>query len=41
MKKSPRVYSTAFKAQVALTAFKGDQRFRQVAAQFGVRVNLV
>ncbi len=41
MKKSSRVNSPAFKAQEALAAIKGNQRFRQVAAQFGVRDNLV
>ncbi len=41
MKKSPQVNSPAFKAQVALAALKGNQRFRQVAPQFGVRFKLV
>ncbi len=41
MKKSPRVHSPAFKAQVAFAALKGDQTINQVAAQFGVRVKLV
>jgi transposase len=41
MKKSPRVHSPAFKAQVALAAVKGDQTLSQVAAQFGVHVKLV
>ncbi len=41
MKKSPRVHSPAFKAQVALAALKGDQTLLQVGAQFGVHVKLV
>lgn len=41
MKKSPRVHSPAFKAQVGLAAIKGDQTLSMVAAQFGVHVKLV
>lgn len=41
MKKSPRVHSPAFKAQVALAAVKGDQTLSMVAAHFGVHVKLV
>ncbi len=41
MKKSPRVHSPDFKAQVALAALKGDQTLRQVAEQFGAHAKLV
>jgi transposase-like protein len=41
MKKSPRVHSPAFKAQVALAAAKGDQTLSMVAAHFRVHVKLV
>ncbi len=41
MKKSPRVHSPDFKAQVALAAIKGDQTLRQVAEQFEVHAKLV
>lgn len=41
MKKSPRVHSPVFKAQVALVALKGDKTLSEVAVQFGVHVKLV
>jgi transposase len=41
MKKSPRVHSPAFKAQVALAAIKENQTLSMVASQFGVHVKLV
>ncbi len=41
MNKSPRVHSPAFKAQVALTALKGDRTLSEIAAQYQVHVKLV
>jgi transposase-like protein len=41
MKKSPRVHTPAFKAQVALAALKGDRTPSEIAAQFQVHVKLV
>ena len=34
-------HSAAFKAQVALTALKGDKTVNEVAAQFGVHPTLI
>lgn len=41
MSKSPRVHSSAFKAQVALAALKGDKTLSEVAAHYQVHVKLV
>jgi putative transposase len=41
MKKSPRVHTPAFKAQVALAALKGDKTLSEIAAHYQVHVKLV
>lgn len=41
MNKSPRVHSSAFKAQVALAALKGDRTLSEIGAQYQVHVKLV
>jgi putative transposase len=41
MNKSPRVYTPAFKAQVALAALKGDRTLSEIAAHYQVHVKLV
>jgi putative transposase len=41
MGKPNRTHTSAFKAQVALAAIKGDRTISQVAAHYEIRVNLV